>query len=536
LRTYLAKGKEEDCTVFFRGGEYTLDSTWYITENDVKQNDHKMTFAAYANEKPVISGGKKVTGWKPCDTLQNIWYTEIPDLCTDRLVQSEQCKWFSQLYKNGRRIQRARFPESNTFLIIDSVFKPSKALWFHSDLFPQKLTHYNDIDLNIFHSWDISKETIDTIINNKIITRDYIGVDDAGGYLRPKKGSLFYLENAYEFIDCEDEWCLDRSTKRLYYKAKTNENPNDSEFIIPSLFELLTIKGTDTSAIRNIVFKGLTFSYSRWEIRPDIGFDGGQFGHYYNQLADNPEYRKLLIPAAITVSHTQNCVFEKCTFEHIGQVGIAVAERCDSIKIKSCKINDIGSTGIMVGWRGNLHSDGLLQATDEDWKNSEDAPKNVVISKNTISNCGREFPSSCGIHVLFSQNTVISSNVITDMPDVGIGIGFSWNKSPTSLKNTIVESNTLKNCFQVLADGGAIYTLGNQQSLVIRNNTIEDIKGSEVTSRKDAVIAGIFFDDGSANIKAYSNTFKNCRDKNYHTNIHLVGTQLLSPGPIEIKK
>ena len=51
--------------VYLRGGTYFLDEPLILTPDDSGTEDCPVTIAAYQNEKPVISGGKTLTNWKP---------------------------------------------------------------------------------------------------------------------------------------------------------------------------------------------------------------------------------------------------------------------------------------------------------------------------------------------------------------------------------------------------------------------------------------------------------------------------------------
>lgn len=62
----------DDIIVYLRGhvngGYHFLDSTWRFTEKDGGFNGHRVIYRAYQDEKPIVSGGVRVTGW-----------TQVPD-------------------------------------------------------------------------------------------------------------------------------------------------------------------------------------------------------------------------------------------------------------------------------------------------------------------------------------------------------------------------------------------------------------------------------------------------------------------------
>jgi hypothetical protein len=54
-----------DILVVVAGGEYPIDSAIHFNETDSGKNGHYVTYRAKAGETPLLTGGVKVTGWKP---------------------------------------------------------------------------------------------------------------------------------------------------------------------------------------------------------------------------------------------------------------------------------------------------------------------------------------------------------------------------------------------------------------------------------------------------------------------------------------
>lgn len=77
---------------------------------------------------------------------------------------------------------------------------------------------------------------------------------------------VYYIENAYELIDGDNEWYLDESTDTVYIKVPENTDINSSEVVIPRLEKLISTGTTDGSKIQNLSFEGLTFRYSNWTV------------------------------------------------------------------------------------------------------------------------------------------------------------------------------------------------------------------------------------------------------------------------------
>ena len=86
-------------TIFIRGGSYFLSEPLTL-----KPEDSGVTLAAYRNEKPIVSGGRRIDGWKEVAIAgKTLWVAEIPEV--------SQGKWlFRELWVNGKRAVRARYP------------------------------------------------------------------------------------------------------------------------------------------------------------------------------------------------------------------------------------------------------------------------------------------------------------------------------------------------------------------------------------------------------------------------------------------
>ena len=95
---------KEPITLMVRGGKYFLQNTLALSKADSGTQDCPVTYTAYPDEKPVLSGGRQVTGWKPYK--DKILQCELPG--------AKGGKWkFRQLFFNGQRQIRSRWPKRN---------------------------------------------------------------------------------------------------------------------------------------------------------------------------------------------------------------------------------------------------------------------------------------------------------------------------------------------------------------------------------------------------------------------------------------
>jgi hypothetical protein len=84
-----------ETAVLLAGGPYALDQALVFTAADSGSQNVPVVYRALPGETPVLSGGRKITGWvRDGETAR--WKARVEDLN------------FRQLYVNGRRAIRAR--------------------------------------------------------------------------------------------------------------------------------------------------------------------------------------------------------------------------------------------------------------------------------------------------------------------------------------------------------------------------------------------------------------------------------------------
>ncbi|HEY9829632.1 MAG TPA: right-handed parallel beta-helix repeat-containing protein [Stenomitos sp.] len=93
---------KQPVTVFVRAGTYFLDQPLLLQPEDSGTSECPVIFAAYPNENPLISGGKRITNWQKLDG--NRWVAQLPE--------AKAGKWnFRLLRTNNEWAIRARYPK-----------------------------------------------------------------------------------------------------------------------------------------------------------------------------------------------------------------------------------------------------------------------------------------------------------------------------------------------------------------------------------------------------------------------------------------
>ena len=476
VREKIKTKSEKPITVIIRGGRYELTQPLVLTAEDSGTNLAGVTYAGYPDETARLSGGRIISGWEKSG--DNTWSTVLPEVKSGNW-------YFRQLYADGKRLERGRFP-SEGFLRIKKVSKDFKELEFDR-AWPGESGN-SDLELVVIQHWSIGRSMIVSSEDKTVTCKTPLGwVGHQATSATPGKPA--YLENDPAFLDKAGQWHLNRKSGVLTYRAAENENPNEMQFVGPRLAELLTIRGAQENVVRNICFQGLVFEHAAW-LLPEGGYAGIQAG--YNGTSKIPDdLPENAMPVAVKLGYAEDCIFKFCRFVHIGPSGIGLSAGTRRNRILACELGDIGGNGIHIGL-----PDKPFSVLDKDWDHPFEVPRDNEVSNCYIHHCGAENFGCVGLFAAFSENTSIQHNHVCYMPYTGISVGFRWNTNPSSQKQCRVEYNHIHNVMNKLADGGGIYTLGIQPGTILRGNHIYNAHRSGYAFG-GAPNNGIFFDEGS---------------------------------------
>ncbi len=472
VRERIKAGLQADVTVLIHGGSYALIAPLVFGPEDSGTQQHAITYAAAPGEVPAISGGQRLTGWEKGDG--EVW--------TTTLEQDEAGRGFRNLWVNGRRATRARFPNRDAAtprvqLQGASLSKDLKT--FTIQLAPNGVQAWrspSDIEVLIDGNWAINRKRVQS-------------VDPKTGTLvmapphrktipwnQPRKGRWAYLENSPDFLDQPGEWHLDRKTGTLSYRPLPGEDMTKAEVVAPLLARLVEVKGTADKPVRNLHFVGITFAHSDWRI-PEVGYFGVQACHHVHGQGEARKWSR--IPCAIRFDYAEGCSVRDGAIGHLGTGGIELVDGCSKCTLEGNHIFDISANGVMLGGP----------------KTEDLVPKDCRIANNHVHATGVEYMGAIGIWVGFAQRALVAHNELHHTPYTGISLGWQWNPQPTPCRENTIEANHIYDVMKNLGDGGGIYTLGFQPGTVLRGNHIHDVRRSRFNQA--APNNGMFIDEGS---------------------------------------
>jgi parallel beta-helix repeat protein len=470
-------------TVYVRGGVYTLSAPLVFLPEDSGTAKCPITYAAYPGEKVVLSGGRRITGWKnvgaggagPGPNAIRPYTVEVPGV--------KEGEWyFHQLFVDGQRRPRVRSPSAGFYHADGQFLAGNPARFkFHPGDIHAAWVEQGDVEVVGLEKWAefrMPLKAVDMATNTATLSteRQEFGDD---------KDARYWVENAADALNAPGEWFLDRRTGTLSYLAPPGEDVSRAEFVAPFLPQLIRLEGKERTSefVHDLILRGLTFAHTDWSLPPK--------GYVDIQAAYD-------IPAAVELRRARHCRIERCTFVHLGQYALEIWKGSKGNEVIGNEMTDLGGGGVKVG--GSFLPPG-----------EENATSGIVVSENHIHDIGVVYPAAVGVWIGQSNGNTVAHNEIADTYYTAISLGWTWGYGPSAAHDNRIEFNNLYNIGRgLLSDMGCIYSLGIQPGTVERNNLCHDV------TRYAYGGWGIYTDEGSSQITIENNVVYHTQDAGFH--------------------
>lgn len=519
---------ENGLTVLLQEGVYSLDEALTFDSLDGGVENKPVVYKAQANAKVIWSGGKEINNWEQQEG--NLWKTTMPEVASGTW-------YFRQLFTDEQRLTRAKSPNDGWYVATNTMeeYKDLIGHWDFAKMIevrrdePKAICGFgiregdlknwedmNQAEVLWLNSWDASWHSIQQIDSEKNEVLFNSPANWTAGFYSGKM-PRYRVENVREALDQAGEWYLNKATGELFYIAKEGENPNEMTFYAPEQEELLLV-GNNAKYLK---FEGITFSHTKYQL--------GAYAHTVHQEDIKPPYTSLLwdwpnhakniyldwptdfMPGftdpqaavhagfSIILENTENITFDNCTFDKLGSNAIQLAKKANYNKIINSHFVDLGTGGIHIG----------LPITDYKIAGltEEETPAFNLVKNNLIEDGSIVNPGGVAIWMAQTHDNKVLHNEIRRHPYIGISVGWTWGGKENFAKNNLFEANEIYDVMELLADGGAFYSLGILEGNVYRRNYIHDVAHSE--GAIGAHNNGIFFDEGSAGILVEENVIHN---------------------------
>jgi hypothetical protein len=409
-----AKAEGLSVHVYLRQGTYYLPAPLVFISADSGTKAAPVLYEAYHGEKPVISGGLKLTGLNWTPYKDGIMQTPVPhDLQTD------------QLFVNGERQILARYPNYDQNVLI---FNGHAA-----DAISQKrVNKWSDPAGGFFHamhpslwgdfSYEITGKTPDGKLmlsggwqNNRPTSGNHDFVGDVPGVHHDDR----FVENIFEELDAPGEWYLNTKTHVLYFYPPDGLDLNHATVEAVRLKDLLEFRGSDKDPVQFVTLKGLTFTQTLrtfMETKEPI------------VRTDWALYRG----GAIFSEGTEDCAVEDSLLDQLGGNAVFVNNYNRRFTVEGCHIFRAGANGIVFlgdpkAARSPLFNydnrQGYHDIDQTAGPQTDNYPAECLVDNCLIHQTGRFEKQTAPVEIDLAQDITIRHCSIYDVPRAGINIG-----------------------------------------------------------------------------------------------------------------
>lgn len=480
-------GLTEPATVMVRGGKYYLDEPLGLGAEDSGTRGCPVTYTAYPQEEPILSGGRRVTGWEPYQG----------DILQCPLPGTKGGKWkFRQLFFNGRRQIRARYPKFDRdnplyggWAFPESLDEEGSlvAFKYKPGTFKRHWEKPTEAEVRLVFRYGVTNiipiKAVDE--ENHVITMVH-SVKDFDVYpwfvSKPIRGPWrFYVENVLEELEQPGEWCLDAEEGIIYFWPP--ESIEAADVVAPVLDCLIDLRHASWITISGFTFTETTSGENMH--RPGHEGYGGMF----------PRPNRRYCGEALHMRGAEHCTIADNHFCAVGGNAIYIEDYNAWNFIQHNEISHAGACGIcLIGSRyrqPHPHHPIYNQVLD-----------------NHVHHGGVFDKYTAGVFLGLSDGNVIGHNCIEYLPHHAINLGSS------GYGRNIVEYNEIRHTCLESHDNGAIncwmedphgYTEPDAQRSghLIRYNRISDTRGCLIDSQGNFAPGGhafgIYLDNYTSN-------------------------------------
>jgi hypothetical protein len=508
-------------TVYLRGGTYYLSAPVVFGAANSGAAQASITYAAYAGEKPVLSGGIKLS-----DSLA--WTVSSGNIMVTTIALNLKV---DQLFLNGKRQIMARYPNfDSTKAILDgydaNCFSTTRvATWKNPAEGPGYIRALHP------NQWGSESYTITAKNSDNTLAMTWAGDNNNGNTMHP---TYRMVENIFEELDAPGEWFYRKSTGQLYFYPPAGTNLKTAKIELASQDELIRIIGTSsTAAAHNIIFDGLTFTQTYRTL----------FSKPYMYILRSDWH--IAHTGAVFMQNTENIKVQNCFFDQVGGNAIFMDgyNRYNLVYNNnfvdggaSC-VNLIGDTSSV---RCPFNWSGFGTCTDRTpGPRGDKYPAFITVSNNMMNHLGRFEKQTSGVNLGITECATVIHNTVHDCPRAAININngcFGGHQiSYNWLYNTVLETE----------DHGPFNAWGRDRNLDFKDDTsatqLDAWKTTLIHNNRLEVRQGLFgldLDDQSSNYLLYNNLLFTCglkiqwsRHNTYYNNILVNGANTTITNP-----
>ena len=484
-------------TVRVRGGKYRLGENIQLFERDGGDRDFPVRYENFKDEKPVLSGGIRIKGWKKF--RGGIWRVSLPKLKGGR-VKSRQ------LFFNGERMPRARFPKGeNEWLFVERPEEEREmdSFHFHEGDIPKDLSLRNAEIVMYPHAEFINNISpiAEYLPEDRFIRLETPGKDlDIKIFYWPSgmiAGNRYFFENVLDALCEPGEWVLDGEDGYIYFMPPKGLDPNQNDVTLPMLNNLISVRFA-----KYVTISGFTLTETA----------DGENTHPHGQEglgAFFPMPGLRYGGTAVLVRDSEEVKIEKCRFDQVGCNAVYLLGSDHRCRISGCEIERAGANGVCVSGVRILDPDSRFYSGRYNGHGvGMGHPTSCEITDCHISWNGRINKYSQAIITGICDSLLIAHNLIEHSPGMAIQLGVN------GYGRSVVEYNRIRHAGHETNDDGAIHFWMEDEldpvrnGHVIRYNYISDVSAINIPRRESILYhcsIGIYIDNLASGNFVYGN-------------------------------
>lgn len=500
----LAPNMKGDIVINILPGTYPITEKIEFTAEDSGKNGYNIVYRGTDSvDKPIISGGRSITGWQKVD--DKIWSAKV----------DSDIDMVRQLYINEypARIARSKYQYNGDRAYDDPMTEFEQDGFYLSKKNFPKLTNTDDAELIFHFMWLLQYlplAGIEDAGEEWLLKYDqpYFGryLTGAASHSTPSAGIAVWVANAPELMDEPGEFWFDKDEKTVYYYAYPQEDMTSAEVYTPQTEGLMTITGVSKNEkVENLVFDNLDFRHGAWNDVARTGVWTGQGDSRINPDQPNTQGKETWqydrFPNQIEMNYADHISVTNCNFVNLGSTALALRCYVTNSAVDGNIFRDIAGSAVVIGdvnYTNGVHT-------------VQDVSRNISVKNNVIRRIGHDYMGSVGIMIFYANSVDVMHNDIRYVPYTGISIGWGWGSSTSDAVRSgehMIANNRIDYSSQAVYDGAAIYTLSSMRGTYIQGNYLSNSPDS----------GGIYFDQGSANIVARDNVLEDNEKNSIYTN------------------
>ncbi|MBW8889654.1 MAG: right-handed parallel beta-helix repeat-containing protein [Fibrobacteres bacterium] len=473
-------------TIYLHAGTYYLSAPLLLGPANSGNASAAITYAAFGNDKPVISGGIKLP-----DTLT--WKAGTGSIMVVNIGAGLKV---DQLFLDGKRQIMCRYPNFDSTKQLqgyaaDAIGATRAARWAKPEEGPG---YVRALHVNLWGG-------LDYVITGKNAdgtpALQYVNDNNQANTMH---ATYRMVENIFEELDAPGEWFYRKATGQLYFYPPAGTDLAKARLEMASQDELIRLVGDGQNRVTDITFKNLIFTHTYRTL----------FSGTYEVLLHSDWH--IVRAGAVYMLNTERIRMQGCTFDQIGGNGIFMNGYNRNNVVSGNSFLDGGAScvnviGLVSAVRCPNIKGSTAACTDRTpGPLTQDYGAKITIDNNLMARFGRFEKQCAAVNLGITEEDSVRHNTIHDCPRAGININtgcFGGHE---------IAHNWIYNSVLETSDHGPFNSWGRDRNLTFQDDTsattLDAWKQTVIHDNRFETKAGnygIDLDDQSSNYLQYNN-------------------------------